>query len=243
MSQSYKRLFSLNWQGEHTDWQIMCQRRQLHATEIRNREFLIGVSLRNPRFSNAWLTAALADIRSLGGLINLCLVDGPYFERVRHANLGDIVQRQKLSILHKQCEEQEVRLRRLASKFDQVEMFRWDVIERAVPDEFYSEISTAFNQRRRTYEFIIEQVKSHVSNVRGIDELEAASVFLQREYPVLIYLYYIAFRGAIDVYPGPQADFFWHLEQGAFSDELPLSTVLSQQSDGLVYADVSERFL
>lgn len=230
----------LEWESPNAYWRISCQSRQIFPSDLRNRDFLIAVSLRNPKFSNRWLRAVITDIGSLEGRISLCLVDAPYFERMRNGDQDKEQRKLFLSALREQREQQQRRLARLASEFPSgVELFAWYDIEWLVPQEIGRELRSAFRLRGEVYECLMDQVRLSVGGLKSSDELELASIFLQREFPVLIYIYYVMLSGLIDVYPGPQANFFWSLERGKFREELPVSTGLAQASEGHIYADVS----
>jgi len=174
----------------------------------------------------------------------MCLVDVPYFETLVYNEPNVRIQKRQLAILYTQCEQHERRLQRLTSQFSKViHIFRWNAAERLVPEKFFVEIRSAFLLERRVYSALLDQVRMNVAGLEEIEELKRASVFLLNEIPVLLFMYYRLFPDIIDVYPGPQAEFFWELERGTFTDEMPISTQLACQSEGLIYADVQERRL
>jgi hypothetical protein len=117
--------------------------------------------------------------------------------------------------------------------------FRWNAAERLVPEKLRAEIHSAFLLERRVYSVLLDQIRVNVADMENIEELKQASVFLLNEIPVLLFIYYILIPDVIDVYPGPQAEFFWELERGKFSEEMPISTELAFRSEGLIYADVT----
>jgi len=147
---------------------------------------------------------------------------------------------ERLIAFHRECDEHLRRLDRLANQFhEHVDIFAWYDIERLVPIQVGSELKAAFERRESVYRSLIQQVRISTDENLGEHELEQASIFLQREFPVLIYLYYVLLPNAVDVYPGPQANFFWELERGSFYEELPTSTKIAQSGPGLIYAEVS----
>ena len=231
----------LIWEGRHCVWRIFCEQ-AVSLDEMTHREFLVAVSLRNPLFSNQWLRGTFEDIAYLNGSIYLCLVDEPYFERAKESSDEAGLGRQ-LALLHRQCEEQERRLKRVATAFrDRVSIFRWTDLEKLVPRVLFAELEAAFFSRKTVHTALVDQVKRALPDGSPPEELEHASVFLLKEFPVLIYTYYNKpANGLIDVYPGAQAPFFWWLERGLFVDELPHATKLAQAGPPLVYADVSTR--
>jgi hypothetical protein len=227
------------WSGLNCDWHIFSRDRIVQPNSLRNRLFLIAVSLRNPRFSNIWLRSTFKDISALDGQIHLCLVDGPYVERAKERSAEADLGRQ-LAILHRQREEQERRLKRLASSFgDRVLLFGWNQLERLVPRALFRELEAAYYSRGSVYKTLLDQIKRSLPDTVPAEEVENSSAFLLNEFPVLTYIYYKPREfPLIDVYPGPQAPFFWLLEKGCFSDELPQATELAKASPGLIYADV-----
>jgi len=56
---------------------------------------------------------------------------------------------------------------------------------------------------------------------------------------VLIYIYYEKLVPCVDIYPGPQAELFWNLEKGKYSDELPSVMSYIRQGGSHIYANVS----
>jgi hypothetical protein len=231
---------TLVWEGPRCLWRFSRQRRDLHTEDIQGQDFLIAISLRNPQFSNNWIRSAVIDILSLNGTIKLCLVDVPYFERVFAGSATPIERHRAIEILEQQCREQVRRIRRIASAFKgRVTCYNWRSIEGVTPRRLLAELESSFSRSAAVHDCLIEQVRSNIPNLQDDWELEAATVFLRHEFPVLTFMYYHLFVDTIDVYPGPQAEFFWKLERGDFSAELPIATKMASTGNGLLYADVS----
>jgi hypothetical protein len=239
MSDDRQALTRFAW-SSRCEWQVMSLSKDLSWSDLRDAKFLIAVSLRNPKFSNHWLKAVVEDALELGGTVKVCLVDTPYFERVKYSSQERVQQLQKLTSLFNESVQQEQRLTKVLSVYAaRVEVFRWVDVERSVPTELFDELRSAFGQRQRVYAALSQQVRLS-TRLETAEEVEEASIFLLREFPVLAFMYYALFPNTIDVYPGPQSDFFWELESHTYAEEMPLMTRLAAEAPASVYAHATE---
>jgi hypothetical protein len=234
-----RNLRILEWQGKRTFWRVSSHENLISLENLRAQKFLIAVSLRNPRFSNAWIRAAATEIVDLSGKIWMCLVDDPYFERVKGSGERNLTD--KLATLAEERRAHQRRLEEIASRFPEgtVSLFSWEDVQSSVPLELKEEFHHSFTDDSNVRDSILRQVKITRGENLSDEEMAKSSIFLLAEFPVLTYIYYSYLPLAIDVYPGPQADFFWQLERGRFQETLPLATSMAQGGRGLTYADVS----
>lgn len=206
-------------------------RRELFPSDLGRRDFLVAVSLRNPRFSNAWLGAVGGSVGRWGGRLHVCLVDEPYFEQAA-ASVARAAANH-LRALAQQRAEQRSRLARFA-RANLCRLFEWEELRARTPLPLFHEVEAAFAARGRFWRAVMEQTRS--KSVQDASGRLADCIFLRREVPVLVNVYHRLLRGTIDVYPGPQAALFWKLEAGHFRRELPICTALAEGDDGLIHA-------
>lgn len=234
-------LSHIEWTSRKCIWSI-CRRNEIFSIdEITGRNFLIAISLRSPKFSNYWLSSILDDIfQEFHGQALICLVDFPYHEKI--SNLCDQCSDLEIKLLNlkNQRDQQLRRIDKLIKKFDSViPVFNFNDLLNLVPVSLFDEIEKAYILKNKVYESINSQVYLSVKDLKNISQVENESIFLRKELPVLVYIYYKFLNTHIDVYPGPQSHFFWNLEEGFFKDELPISSEMAATSGGLTYADVT----
>lgn len=240
MANKYANKSLLKWQGPFSKWFFSRGRHNVSAGDINYAKFFIGISLRNPSFSNAWLDSALGDIRHFKGTAFVALVDKPYESSISATAENDLEIRQKLTSFYNQASEQKRRVERIVLKHKEYSsLVTWDYLESITPDNIVAEINSAFLLKKNTYSLILEQVSKVFPETTSHYQLERMSKFLIDEVPVLLNVYYKKYNGCIDVYPGPQARLFWEIDKGNLRSELPLCSKLAESGKSHTYAQVS----
>jgi hypothetical protein len=229
-----------NWTNARSIWEFERRRCPVSVLEVSGSHFLIAVSMRNPSFSNEWLEEVLTCAKSWGCKVLLTLVDLPYLASIDVFSSGQPARQRALRIYERQCQEQATRLTRICDRYDETcDYLSWSTLVSLTPNSLFREVDAAFDARRKVYSLVMSQVAKVFPNVTEIPQLERLSHFLLREIPVLILLYYSLKPGAVDVYPGEQAKFFWELDLGHLANEMPISSELAASSSlGHTYARV-----
>jgi hypothetical protein len=216
------------WLHGETEWRFFRAREGQRPIDFRSSEFLICVSLKNPRFSNAWLTEALAGSSDLGRQTVVTLVDSPYFETLGPVDMTLMERQRRLGRLARQRDEQLARIQRLTDDFGRSCVFRpWSSFQDQTAQPLKEELYAAFGGGGRVTRLISEQVRSVMDMLLDDPEVQHFARFLLEEIPVLVTIYYRVMNGCVDVYPGEQAPFFWALDRGELADELPLMTAMA----------------
>jgi hypothetical protein len=170
----------------------------------------------------------------------ICVVDEPYLFNLK-AKLGcDVLPRSEVAKLKQIAWE----IRRKAQKAirarrsTRVSLRSWQQLSRATPGWMKAEVTNAFEKRGKFYRQVLAQVKLAKGNHHPIKRLEQYAGFFLCEVPVLIYAYYAAAQGLVDVYPGENAEVLWRIELGEFRDELPRTTAFALAGPKLIYVNV-----
>ncbi len=233
-------LAELEWSGTRSQWFIQRSRGCLTATEIPGSEFLIAVSMRNPKFSNDWISEVLSCIRDWRGSARVTLVDVPYLASIEVQSTDESSRRAALRTYEKQRQEQQARLAKLVALNDDVcEYQSWSTLIALTPHSLLPELKAAFDAHGLTYRLVLEQVRRVFDDVSDVATLEKLATFLLLEVPTLVSMYYGPAGGCIDVYPGPQAELFWALDAGKLRTELPIATALADRGAAHTYAWVT----
>lgn len=233
---------SLLWSGSKCDWHLSSARIALRSAELFGARVFIAVSLKNREFSNRWLRGVLLDIQLWKGEATITLVDSPYFTNIELVANTPQQRRGEVEKLKKIRSEQEGRIKRQCAAFRSgVYYLDWQYFQTGMSNShnwISDELTYAFGRKERVHTLITQ----HVSNTFGGNlehkQIERLSGFLLEEIPVLLYVYYIARPQWIDVYPGPQAEIIWAIDEGALDKELPRITDLATRSAPLRYAEV-----
>lgn len=232
----------LEWSAGHGNWVFQRSRANVSPTEISGATFLVAVSMRNPSFSNDWLLEVAKDIGDWNGRALLTLVDLPYLASIQVLSdlNNDLVK--QLAIFDRQRSEQAGRLRRMAAAHAGFCTYvSWGVLAESTPEFLKQEIRDAFTRKGRAYELIILQVRRVFDHSYSDATVERLATFFIQEVPTLLYIYFHIMNGCIDVYPGPQAEFFWELDSGHLSAELPRTSEFVLAGQAHTYANVTLR--
>lgn len=225
------------WLHGETEWHFFRAREDHRTIDFRSSDFLIGVSLKNPRFSNAWLTEALSGAEELGKRTVVTLVDSPYFETLGPRDFGLSERRERLLRLGRQRDEQLARIQKLIADFRATCLFKpWSEFQAATPLQLKEELNAAYGSGGRVTELISAQVRSVMDMFLDDDEVRHFARFLLEEIPVLVTIYYELMDRCVDVYPGEQAPFFWALDKGELESELPEMTKMALKGPPHTYA-------
>jgi hypothetical protein len=234
-------LNEMEWRSGGFSWKFQSAQVELSPGIIKDRKWLLAVSLRNPMFSSRWIRAAINAAAEHRGHMIITLVDEPYVSSMSalSASLQDY--NSNIVSLERQRTEQLLRLKRIAHETPvDVEFVLWQDLCKSTPIELSGEINAAFtDSASRVRELVLAQVAiAHREIIDPNIQTQLARFFLD-EAPVLINYYYILSPGVIDVYPGPQAPFFWELDVGLLVKELPIASRLAFTRKPHVYCHSS----
>jgi len=202
-------------------------------------QWTLFLSLKNPAFSNAWLADGLSLCHQFSGLMKLFVVDSPHFKIlpiISSLNRDVDIDRLQANLIQHR-DEQIQRLERLASKnIAFTTLASWDSYASIAPTYIANEVVHAFRHPgSRVHRLVMHQVKKAHSEIVDFALLAQLSQFFLDELPVLIASYYSSAAHIIDIYPKNQAPFFWALEAGMLSAELPKTYTYIKQSKPRVY--------
>lgn len=222
-------------------WKFQSSRELLNINSLKRRSWLIAISLRNPAFSNKWLRAAVGLSSMLDGETVITLVDEPYLVSISTLSVSSQTFEDNLNIYRKQSEEQWNRLhKKIQPYFDNVKLVIWQNLYNSTPDSLFNELKDAFKKNGSRVRYLVQiQVNKAHPHINDPETLEKLADFFLDEAPVLINYYYNKAPGCIDLYPKPQAPFFWELDKGNLSKELPCSTHLVKNNWPHVYCHSS----
>lgn len=221
-NENLTQLYQVEWESDELSWCFQGHG-QISPSTIRRSIFLIAISLRNPAFSNEWISSVLRDIRYFGGHGVVCLVDTPYLSSIQ-AQAG--TRKEFLENYQRLKTEREQHLQRVRQLVEPHASFTslldWNDLITITPKEYNLELLGAFAANGRTTALVLKQVTKVFPDEVDPEKLSQLARFFIEEVPVLVNLYYRLLDGCIDVYPGPQAEFFWALDNGLLHDELPV---------------------
>ena len=207
---------------------------------LRGRLFYLFISIKNRDFDREFVSW-FVDLCEADGLLGrVCAVDEPYlFNRQAELDLdhlpeAEIEKISKLSTDRIRMAERVLRRSRSA----RVSIVRWQQLSTETPDWMKKEVMDAY----RMPGSFRDEVRRHVTAVKepGTEaSTDRYARFLLCETPVLIHTYYSPASGVVDVYPGPNCEPFWMIEQGQFAGELPRTTAFARSGRPLAYVDAS----
>jgi tRNA-dependent cyclodipeptide synthase len=171
---------------------------------------------------------------------HVTVVDTPYLHNVAAIYADPAERERKAASVFTLADERVRQVRKLLARHDpkKISLHSWNDLAAAVPQWLTDEIKTAFNRRGRFRAALTEQCRRMVNGYASAGDPDAFELFLLEETPVLLYAYYLFHDGIVDFYPGVIGDYFWEIEQGVFSDELPRTTELARRHPGLVYVEL-----
>jgi hypothetical protein len=209
--------------------------------DLVSRRGLLAVSIKNPRFSNALISAFARECsdRLAHGLVTI--VDRPYERNLRAAGRGSAWEHAEIEKLGRISAETRVRVIRTLAKegAGQIQLLGWDALAEMTPSWLVDEIRAGWNRRGIFYADVLAQTRAVIPAAEQ-PVLERYAEFILEELPVLLHLYYFGREQLVDFYPGPQSMLFWKLESGTYAEELPELARRLIPREGLVYAHVIE---
>jgi len=234
-------LSELDWVSAGFRWCFQSCRLELTPGLIKNRNWLVAVSLRNPAFSNRWLKAVISAASLLEGCVTLTLVFEPYIASMDALSTSLSDYKENILKLEKQRREQWNRLNKLIRNVGcNVTLIAWQELCELISADLVDELDVAFkNPASRVRQLVQMQVALVHPQVEDIVVRDRLADFFLDEIPVLINYYYSIASGCVDVYPGPQAPFFWELDGGFLNDELPYASSLVRKAKPHVYCHSS----
>lgn len=205
--------------------------------ELFGREAWLFVSIKNRRFNRPlvdWFIRMCEDY-DLQGYV--CRVDDPYkYNRMAELGIYDLPQEESEKIERLSGDIGRMVQKALnGSLTKRVQMISWRDLADDTPPAYHQELRAAFE----TDGLVRQALSNHVRSMKMIEteeQLNQFSEFFLAEVPVLVHAYYRQ-QGALDIYPGPQPDFFWQIELGMFETELPVLTNLTRQGRPMAYFD------
>jgi hypothetical protein len=232
----------MQWSGPQSDWVIERRRALIGPTDLNESTFLIAVSMRNPQFSNRWMQETIGCVKAWGGKAVLTLVDLPYLASIDVLSRNPKAKHRALLAYEQQRSEQVGRIQRIASDDPETcEFHSWDTLQALTPRLLQPEVVDAFFTRKSVHALVMKQVRRVFDDIADQSTLERLAMFFLQEVPILAFLYYTFYGHVVDLYPGPQADFFWELDGGLLQNELPSLSRLALQGAPHTYAAVSMR--
>ena len=199
------------------------------------------VSLKNRKFTRAYIDWFIDFCGSETRAGVICLVDSPYrFNKMAELSVDQLSLEDEKK--HSQISTEMTRKvnKALNGKDNPSIRFQnWGELEAETPEEMKAEVLSAFQSRGSFY----ATITSHVAIMKNCDDremIDRLSCFFLAELPVLFYAYY---RGdqIIDVYPGEQPAFFRQFEEGMFGDELPVCTKFIKEGSPFIYLQTFDK--
>lgn len=231
-------LNQMEWcSSKEYQWIFKSARLDLSPSIIKNRHWLLAISLKNPLFSNQWISSALQTAKSFGGNVSVTLVDEPYVFTMAAISCTDNALSENMNKLSKIRAEQLTRIKRLINKSNiDANFILWQDMHDQTPKELIYELMDAFTVKKsKTRTLILKQVARALPSFIDNTNQEQLAEFFLHEAPVLINYYYKTSPGTIDIYPTQQAQFFWDLDIGILKNELPIASMLAHESQPHVY--------
>lgn len=233
------KLRHLRWDSQLCRWDVTRVRGVPHPLDLLRSTYFVGVSLKNPRFSKKWLDAVSSDVSAMNGKLVLSVVDIPYFASLAVRSMADSERTVEHEKLLRMRNEVAALVRRVRLAGDVApEVVDWAGIDAAILPTLREELRLAFSRRGVVFSLIVGQTEMIRGEKMVPSDWDTGCEFLLQEIPVLVDIYYRLLVGAIDVYPGPNAQFFWHLDAGLLAHELPLTSALARSSRPLTCAHV-----
>jgi len=209
--------------------------------DLKGRDAWIFISIKNRGFNRPYIDRFIDMCDGLGLNGHVCPVDDPY----RYNSMAEL-RRDDLP------EEESAKIERLSTdiarmvqkaingkRTTQVDIVKWRDLEANTPPCYRAELSQAFHDRTRIRDILYD----HISAVKPVEtekDFERFAEFFLCEVPVLMHAYYCN-GPTLDIYPGPQPKFFWQIELGLFSKELPELTALTKEGRSMLYLDTHDR--
>lgn len=225
----------------HRAWLFSSTDKDIQLECLAGLQWTLFLSLKNPSFSNAWLADAPSLCCHLSGSIKLFVVDSPYFKILPIlTSLSETTDADKLRMnLIQHRDEQVQRLEKLASKNLAFTTYAsWEYYAMMAPAFIATEVVHAFRHpESHVRRLVLHQVKKAHSEIADVILLAQLAQFFLDELPVLITVYYSDIAHIVDVYPKKQAPFFWALETGMLSSELPRTYKFIKKSKPHVFCN------
>ncbi len=209
--------------------------------DLSGREAWIFISIKNRAFNRPYVNWFIDLCEENDMIGHICRVDDPYrFNRMAEMGCDELPEEEVLKI-----ERLSSDIGRMAQKAingkrtDRVDIVMWRDIADDMPVAYYDEIKAAFDNQT----LVREVLRQHVCSVKEIDceeIFERYAQFFLCEVPILLHAYYRE-TPVLDIYPGPQPDFFWQIEMGLFANELPLLTELVKRGRSMLYLETTDR--
>ena len=231
----------MEWCSGGFCWTFQSVRSALLPDAIKDRQWLLAVSLRNPMFSNQWIKLAINAATAHRGQVVVTLVDDPYVSSVSALSTSEKIYCSNMVKLKRQRSEQLRRIEKIIKQSNVGVSFKfWKDLCASTPHELTIELTEAFiDNKSRVRELVLDQVAIAHPEIKELVQQTRLAKFFIDEAPVLINYYYAISPGTIDVYPGPQARFFWELDAGLLVNELPKASLLASAGLPHVYCHSS----
>jgi hypothetical protein len=208
-----------------------------------DRNGLLAVSVKNPRFSNRLVAAFIAFCQhTLGGGV-ITVVDAPYARNLAAAGLGDAWVQRELGKLRSLADDACSRIRRQlrAAAATRIHLLEWQDFAGRTPEWLVQEVRQAWERRGSFHRAVLAQTCRAIPGLEPGPRAERHAEFVLEELPPLLNWYYPAEGGCVDVYPGAQPVLFWQIESGIHEGELPRTSARARSGRGLIYVDCATR--
>ena len=209
--------------------------------DLQGRDAWIFISIKNRGFNRPYINRFIDMCVAQGINGHVCPVDDPYrFNSMAELRRDDMPPEETAKIERLSADITRMVQKAINGKCTkQVDIVKWADIERDTPSIYHEELSAAFHGRTRIRDILYD----HISSVKHLEterDFERFAEFFLCEVPVLLHAYYS--RGpTLDIYPGPQPNFFWQIEMGLFKKELPALTELTRAGRSMLYLDTHDR--
>ncbi len=224
---------SIEWSYGIAHWKVQRRRAMLYPSELRGARYFVGVSLKSRLFSRRWLLAISEAVSHQGGELMLCLVDSPYLK-------STLKEPKSFSLFEKLRSERLTSLDLVMDrKITNCSRVIWSDLEHQVDGRISSELRSAFERKGRVFNLLMAQTRKALGWSASNSDVLQSCEFLLQELPTLMWIYYSAYPGAIDLYPAANAQFLWELDELSLSSELPYATELAASSMPLTYGHIS----
>lgn len=219
------------------------QNEQNKSTSIKSKFGFLMISLKNKKFTKNLLDvyADLTKNYFSGGFITI--VDSPYIYNLKALGLTTVEFSNEMKKINKIYSENESRVQKLLRKNHDTNLkyITWSALESKVPHWLIDEIRVAFMLKGKFHQDVLDRtVETLPMHLLEKSSPEKFAMFLLKELPTLLYLYYLFEEQICDVYPGENPELLWKIESGYYFSELPLISKLIKNHQGISYIDLQE---
>ncbi len=209
--------------------------------DLSGREAWVFISIKNRGFNRPYIDRFI-DLCDRSDIIgHVCPVDDPYrYNSMAELERDDLPEEEAAKIERLSTDITRMVQKAINGKRTQnVDIVKWCDLERNTPKKYRAELTAAFHDRTIIRDILYDHINS-VKQTNCERSFERYAEFFLCEVPVLLHTYYRNVP-TMDIYPGPQPNFFWQIEMGHFEQELPELTALTTAGRSMLYLDTHAR--